>query len=75
MIAINPEAVIKYSIVFKFFLAKNSVPSTNPVKSVMKMKDALTESDFSTIESIAHKIKGSGESYGFKKIGQIGRSL
>jgi len=42
---------------------------------IQKMKDALTESDFSTIESIAHKIKGSGESYGFKKIGQIGREI
>ena len=39
------------------------------------MKDALKESDFPTIESIAHKIKGSGESYGFEKIGQIGEGI
>jgi CheY-like chemotaxis protein len=42
---------------------------------IQKMKDALKESDFSTIESIAHKIKGSGESYGFKKAGQIGKEI
>lgn len=42
---------------------------------IQKMRDALKESDFSTIESIAHKIKGSGESYGFKKIGQIGEQI
>ena len=39
------------------------------------MKKALRGSDLSTVESIAHKMKGSGESYGFKKISQLGQQI
>lgn len=42
---------------------------------VEKMNSALGKNDFSTIESIAHMIKGSGESYGFKKISQISKQI
>jgi len=42
---------------------------------VEKMNSALGKNDFSTIESIAHMIKGSGESYGFKKISQISEQI
>ncbi|MFP4081840.1 MAG: Hpt domain-containing protein [Candidatus Aminicenantes bacterium] len=47
----------------------------NREKDVENMNDALNMSDFSKIESLAHKIKGSSESYGFKEIGQIGQQI
>ncbi len=42
---------------------------------VEKMKNALRGGNLSTVESIAHKMKGSGESYGFKKISQLGMKI
>jgi|GEM_PF-450706 len=42
---------------------------------VEKMNNALRENNFSSIESIAHKIKGSGGSYGFTKMSQIAQQL
>jgi HPt (histidine-containing phosphotransfer) domain-containing protein len=39
------------------------------------MNDALNANDFNTIEISAHMMKGSGQSYGFRKISRIGDEI
>lgn len=53
------------------------VPSylKNRISDLRKMKEALEEEAFSTIEAIAHKMKGSGTSYGFEKISLLGKQI
>ena len=39
------------------------------------MQDALGQSDFATIQTIGHRMKGSGVSFGFDAVSDIGRAL
>ncbi|MCJ7582113.1 MAG: Hpt domain-containing protein [Candidatus Aminicenantes bacterium] len=47
----------------------------NRRSDIKKIKAALEADDISTIESLAHKMKGSGTSYGFEKISLIGKLM
>lgn len=47
----------------------------NRRKDLEKMAKALKESDLAAIELIAHRIKGSGECYGFKMISELGQEI
>jgi CheY-like chemotaxis protein len=42
---------------------------------IARMTTASERGDWATIESLAHKIKGSGASYGFPQMSDIGREL
>jgi HPt (histidine-containing phosphotransfer) domain-containing protein len=47
----------------------------NRHKDIKTIGEALTQGDFETIKIIGHNMKGSGGSYGFDAISDIGKSL
>ncbi len=47
----------------------------NRRSDIEKIKKALESNDMSTIESLAHKMKGSGTSYGFERISHLGKQI
>lgn len=47
----------------------------NRRKDLEKVKDAISQNDFKTIESIAHKLAGNAGSYGLDDLGEIGMKL
>jgi HPt (histidine-containing phosphotransfer) domain-containing protein len=53
------------------------IPSyiANRKKDIHTMRSALDCHEFETIETLAHKMKGSGTSYGFIKISELGKNL
>ena len=42
---------------------------------LIAMQDALGRSDFAAIQTIGHRMKGSGVSFGFDAVSDIGRAL
>ena len=44
-------------------------------RNVDRIKTALKTDDFSTIDSVAHSLKGSGKSYGFDVVTEMGEAL
>lgn len=42
---------------------------------VERLQTALAESDFATLESLGHQLKGSGPAYGFERYGSLGAEL
>lgn len=47
----------------------------NRRSDIKKINKALEADDISTIESLAHKMKGSGTSYGFERISHLGKQI
>ena len=47
----------------------------NRKSDIKKIITALEADDISTIESLAHKMKGSGTSYGFERISHLGKQI
>ncbi len=47
----------------------------NRRQDVIAMLDALDRGDLGTVESLGHGMKGSGSSYGFQAITDIGAAL
>jgi HPt (histidine-containing phosphotransfer) domain-containing protein len=47
----------------------------NRNKDIKTIGEALRQGDFETIKIIGHNMKGSGGSYGFEAISDIGKSL
>jgi len=47
----------------------------NRKSDIRKIKKALEADDISAIESLAHKMKGSGTSYGFERISHLGKQI
>jgi HPt (histidine-containing phosphotransfer) domain-containing protein len=45
------------------------------VADVKALRNALAENDFQGVQEIAHNLKGSGSSYGFCKITEIGADM
>ncbi len=39
------------------------------------IEKAMTENDFETIEDAGHRMKGSGEAFGFDAVSEMGKSL
>ncbi len=48
---------------------------TNLHQRVERLREALQSNDFNEIRHIGHKLKGSGSSYGFDQITEIGRQM
>ena len=44
-------------------------------EDLVKMKSALDNGDYTSVEQIAHKIKGSSGSYGFNQLSELGKEL
>jgi histidine phosphotransfer protein HptB len=47
----------------------------NREKEMSVLRNSLESNDFETIEMIGHRLKGNGPSYGFIKIGELGKDL
>ncbi|MEX5215348.1 MAG: Hpt domain-containing protein [Nitrospiraceae bacterium] len=47
----------------------------NRRKDIEKIRLALGQADFSTIQTLGHRMKGDGGGYGFDGIGEIGAAL
>lgn len=47
----------------------------NRKKDVGKIRAALNESDFETIKSIGHSLKGVGGGYGFHDVSKLGEAI
>ncbi len=47
----------------------------NRSREIPKLETALAQSDFDTIATIGHKLKGHGGSYGFPELSKIGKEL
>ena len=47
----------------------------NRRKDVQKLRTALAQKDFETIQLLGHRMKGDGGGYGFKTIGEIGAKM
>ncbi len=47
----------------------------NRATDVNKLKEALGASDFETLRSVGHSLKGVGGGYGFDKITELGASI
>jgi HPt (histidine-containing phosphotransfer) domain-containing protein len=47
----------------------------NRQKDIASIAEALSGSDYATIESIAHKLAGNAGSYGLDELGEIGANL
>jgi HPt (histidine-containing phosphotransfer) domain-containing protein len=47
----------------------------NRKKDIEKIRLALEQADFSTIQTLGHRMKGDGGGYGFDGIGEIGTAL
>lgn len=56
---------------------KELIPSffSNTREEINKLKDAVSRSDFGTIERMGHSIKGSSYGYGFNHMGLIGLQI
>jgi len=56
---------------------KEIVPTflENRNKDLIQIEDFLTQSNWESIESIAHKLAGNAGSYGFNELGEIGANL
>lgn len=42
---------------------------------LVNLRTALEGNDLVTLQSVGHKLRGSGASYGFRRISQLGRDL
>lgn len=47
----------------------------NRRKDIEKIRLALEQTDYSTIHTLGHRMKGDGGGYGFDSIGEIGAAL
>ncbi len=47
----------------------------NRRKDLQTLRDALTEQDFKTIQTLGHRMKGDGGGFGFDRISDIGTAL
>lgn len=47
----------------------------NRLKDLEKLRNALSNSDFKTIQSIGHSLKGVGGGYGFDEISRLGAEI
>jgi HPt (histidine-containing phosphotransfer) domain-containing protein len=47
----------------------------NRQQDIKTMNEALEGSDYETVRTVGHSVKGSGGGYGFEYITEIGRSL
>lgn len=47
----------------------------NRQKDIEAIKQGLAESDYETIRTLGHRMKGSGGGYGFQRISEIGKQI
>ncbi|MGQ0695074.1 MAG: Hpt domain-containing protein [Nitrospiraceae bacterium] len=48
---------------------------SNRRKDVQKLRTALAQEDFETIQLLGHRMKGDSGGYGFKTIGEVGAKM
>ena len=47
----------------------------NREKDLQTLRDALTQQDFGTLQTLGHRMKGDGGGYGFDRITEIGATM